>query len=457
MTSNEPITRYHLLVDLEPYTCVLQDCPDPDRTYANREDWEEHIKFAHGKTWRCCFGCPVPLPSSEAFDSHLRAEHGGLFAEAELPTLRDMCEKHVMPDDNTRYPLCLGEPSHWPEQHNRQQHIGSHLEEIALQILRPGAFEARDAAAAPTSAAIEASSAGIPKRTKGSATPLKEPETSKSGFTGWVSSQPLLPTKSVSQPPKPRTGGLRRQEAQDFKEEKPDSLYNRDISQRSFLAPSHSPVEELSAQHQAQASEAEEARRRNQQRWTSTSDITRKLATYPQTPVADASREAHRPKAVGNVERDVWASYLEGASSESEAEEKSENVPVRPERPDDAYEPRSTDAPSQFSAQKAYQRRPSSDRIGSPRPFSFGSTLPPTTSPFSRRSRDQKKQSKSDFSGARQFDDTYGQHWKAEELDAGDLLGQEDQLSSLQRRWEEFLTREAEEGRGSEQDEIARL
>lgn len=317
-------SRSHLLLDLKPYACVIQGCPDPDRTYGIREDWDEHVKFAHGKDWRCCFGCPDSFSSAEGFDSHLRAEHGAVFAEAELPTLRDMCEKHILPADHSKCPLCFSGPLVWSDQDERQQHIATHLEEIALQILRPGAFQVQGAASILSSSAAQGPGVGQRGGTNEPlATSKRDTTTSASAFTGWVSSQPPLSQKIVSQPYKLRASDRRSQPAQDSKDKQADSLADRRLSRRSSLL-------------EARKSEEVEAHKRVQHHQPSEHPSTiskaqQKLAPFDWTYGADASRETRYSQDFGGD--DIWASYLERASSDSEAEKGNRRMSARMHRP----------------------------------------------------------------------------------------------------------------------------
>lgn len=125
--------RKHVLEHLEPYVCLFSDCARSKRMYGTREAWKEHMRMAHGKTWCCCFGCNRSFRLTEDFDTHLLKHHAAYFHASELPTLRELCEKHVLlPIDGSRCSLCRAEVAH-PRRLRR--HIAEHMEFIALDCL----------------------------------------------------------------------------------------------------------------------------------------------------------------------------------------------------------------------------------------------------------------------------------------------------------------------------------
>jgi hypothetical protein len=64
-------------------------------------------------------------------EQHMREEHDGKFAELQLPILLDICERPVELEEVTDCPLCPGafRLSHL------QNHLATHLEELALFVL----------------------------------------------------------------------------------------------------------------------------------------------------------------------------------------------------------------------------------------------------------------------------------------------------------------------------------
>ena len=102
------------------------------------------MRFAHGRVWKCCFGCSKVLESATEFETHMHNEHNSRFAEAELPTLADMCEKHMLLDnDDSRCVLCRKSVS---PASARYGHIAKHLEHVAVLSLHPSGQTSWEAA-----------------------------------------------------------------------------------------------------------------------------------------------------------------------------------------------------------------------------------------------------------------------------------------------------------------------
>ncbi|KAL2858223.1 hypothetical protein BJX68DRAFT_163001 [Aspergillus pseudodeflectus] len=47
--------KKHLTRDISPYTCILEECPEPELLYVTKESWSSHMDKAHGSTeqWVC--------------------------------------------------------------------------------------------------------------------------------------------------------------------------------------------------------------------------------------------------------------------------------------------------------------------------------------------------------------------------------------------------------------------
>ena len=139
--------------DLQPYSCVLEDCPIPDDLYGSRKDWETHMQKIHSADKWICYICPQSpqiFKSAAEYESHLLQSpiHVGTFTEAQLPLLVEDGRTPTIPDFLT-CPLC-----NWSERHaefdelpsqqseihnvkttNIQDHIAEHLHSFALQAL----------------------------------------------------------------------------------------------------------------------------------------------------------------------------------------------------------------------------------------------------------------------------------------------------------------------------------
>ncbi|KAK2800230.1 hypothetical protein FQN50_008194 [Emmonsiellopsis sp. PD_5] len=72
--------KKHLREDILPYTCVLEDCPQPHRLYTSREEWVKHMEADHiGSQHWVCFACtsmqPTKFTEEQDFVHHLQSDH----------------------------------------------------------------------------------------------------------------------------------------------------------------------------------------------------------------------------------------------------------------------------------------------------------------------------------------------------------------------------------------------
>jgi hypothetical protein len=74
------------------------------------------------------------MTTRSTFEDHLRAEHQAQFTNAELPTLIELCQKHQLNNSAARCPLCSEVIA---KSESFYQHLGSHMEDIALLSLMP--------------------------------------------------------------------------------------------------------------------------------------------------------------------------------------------------------------------------------------------------------------------------------------------------------------------------------
>jgi hypothetical protein len=71
--------RKHLMEDVCPYTCIIQDCSEEKTLYVTRNEWRKHVQKDHQKCWEC-LPCttpgqvPVIFSSVEGFLSHNQRE-----------------------------------------------------------------------------------------------------------------------------------------------------------------------------------------------------------------------------------------------------------------------------------------------------------------------------------------------------------------------------------------------
>lgn len=62
--------------DLQPYICLLENCKTPDRLFARRRDWEDHLSQESDTLFdrNVCPLCFVVLPSARNWRSHVGRE-----------------------------------------------------------------------------------------------------------------------------------------------------------------------------------------------------------------------------------------------------------------------------------------------------------------------------------------------------------------------------------------------
>ncbi|KAF3397058.1 hypothetical protein DPV78_007879 [Talaromyces pinophilus] len=85
--------RKHLSKDILPYTCILEDCPDPEKLYQTKHLWLSHMFTDHGgiSHW-ACLACndsnerPVFYEQSE-FTKHLEGTHSKGIKPHQIPML----------------------------------------------------------------------------------------------------------------------------------------------------------------------------------------------------------------------------------------------------------------------------------------------------------------------------------------------------------------------------------
>ncbi|KAK2022716.1 hypothetical protein LX32DRAFT_602292, partial [Colletotrichum zoysiae] len=127
----------HLIADICPYTCILTECPTPERLYVTRHEWMRHIEKQHGQCWKCP-ACSVPgkrsviFPSVDMFLHHLREVHSESINEEQYSTIVTLAVRPV-PTGICGCPLCESSgPADSPE---LLDHIAEHLHDFALRSL----------------------------------------------------------------------------------------------------------------------------------------------------------------------------------------------------------------------------------------------------------------------------------------------------------------------------------
>jgi hypothetical protein len=89
----------------------------------------------HRRRWICAGDCNSSFTTKARMERHMREEHEGEFAELQLPILFDICKRPAELEEVTNCPLC-------PEisrLSRMQNHLATHLEDLALFVLPIGA------------------------------------------------------------------------------------------------------------------------------------------------------------------------------------------------------------------------------------------------------------------------------------------------------------------------------
>ncbi|KAK0672562.1 hypothetical protein QBC41DRAFT_19580 [Cercophora samala] len=130
--------RKHLSQDIQPYTCILDDCSKPLQLYLTRKEWTQHMREEHeaSKYWLCS-AClePTRFDVEGHFDHHLRTQHGDDVHEDQIPTFISM-STHTSPPSLLSCPLC-------PPQADGEEvdpdalldHAAEHIHSFSLQSL----------------------------------------------------------------------------------------------------------------------------------------------------------------------------------------------------------------------------------------------------------------------------------------------------------------------------------
>ncbi|RSM09095.1 hypothetical protein CDV31_007862 [Fusarium ambrosium] len=126
--------RQHIIEDLLPYTCIIEDCPTPETAlFSTRQEWEAHVKNEHKAQWRCplCQDKEVTVGSEEAIVHHFRTEHQDAVKELTLDTLLPWSETRPMGIKSC--PLC----SFFKREDSPEilDHVLRHVYEFSLRAL----------------------------------------------------------------------------------------------------------------------------------------------------------------------------------------------------------------------------------------------------------------------------------------------------------------------------------
>ncbi|KAH7305787.1 hypothetical protein B0I35DRAFT_108670 [Stachybotrys elegans] len=125
--------RQHIIEDLLPYTCVIEECPAQTPLFSTRKEWEAHVEAEHGVQWRCplCEENDLIFETEEGITHHLEAEHQDDVRELTLETLLPWSEIRRM--GIASCPLC----SSFGREDSPEiiHHVLRHVYEFSLRAL----------------------------------------------------------------------------------------------------------------------------------------------------------------------------------------------------------------------------------------------------------------------------------------------------------------------------------
>lgn len=129
--------RGHVAQDLNPYSCIYQDCANSHDLYATREEWTKHIRSQHNEERWVCDDCIFEsdqddkfiFDSQELWESHMRSLHS--CPDDRLTLLCDMSKRKLV--ELAECPLCKRPCGH--SRPDEDDHIAEHLHSWALRAL----------------------------------------------------------------------------------------------------------------------------------------------------------------------------------------------------------------------------------------------------------------------------------------------------------------------------------
>lgn len=124
--------RRHVFGDLQPSICLSNNCPTPNRLYARRSDWEQHMRLQHWKLWRCPFDCCESMHQVDEFKEHIASRHNDEVSRQHLDSLLELCRVAEPTKACGRCILCNHQLV--SDKLNISQ-VASHLEQLALHAL----------------------------------------------------------------------------------------------------------------------------------------------------------------------------------------------------------------------------------------------------------------------------------------------------------------------------------
>ncbi|KAI0142457.1 hypothetical protein F4776DRAFT_653618 [Hypoxylon sp. NC0597] len=134
-----PVSRKHLLGDLDALVCLFDPCDEPEVLYRHSRDWLRHMR-KHAQRWRCSAKSHgiQKFGSREEFENHMKESHRKHYTNAQL----DLLAERGTRSSGQLFevcPLCGGKDSAEDGVISGSliDHIVGHLRSLALKSLPP--------------------------------------------------------------------------------------------------------------------------------------------------------------------------------------------------------------------------------------------------------------------------------------------------------------------------------
>jgi len=125
--------RKHVYADLRPYTCLAPSCLTPEKQYAHRHEWIDHMSQSHWTIFLCPYPCGEEnFARPSHLIRHIQESHALLSSGSDLNTLAQLCKRPAPWAQDTQCPFCL---QCLESVKVYARHVGWHQIELALFAL----------------------------------------------------------------------------------------------------------------------------------------------------------------------------------------------------------------------------------------------------------------------------------------------------------------------------------
>lgn len=128
------LSRRHVVRDLRPYICLSETCLTPNKPYARRVEWADHMRLKHWRLWKCPFGCKEDMHTVEETKKHISSSHKDEVSQHHVDDLAHLCS---VPDPSKARGNCLFCDVIFTSDRDYVIHTARHLQAVALFVLPP--------------------------------------------------------------------------------------------------------------------------------------------------------------------------------------------------------------------------------------------------------------------------------------------------------------------------------